>query len=51
MHFLTQEKMKRKDFCQLWTNKVEKKDQQILLVAKYVTIVMNVWLGIFGFIY
>lgn len=33
------------------TNKAEKKDQQILLVAKYFTIVMNVWLGIFGFIY
>lgn len=33
------------------TSKVEKKDQQILLVAKYITVVMNVWLGIFFFFF
>lgn len=32
------------------TSKVEK-DQQILLVAKYITVVMNVWLGIFFFFF
>lgn len=29
----------------------ERKDQQILSVAKYVTIMVNVWQGFFGFVY